>query len=170
MKAVVIDDEINNVTNLVILLSQHCPSVKVVGTAFNAEEGIDVLTNIETDIVFLDIQMPGKNGFEMLSALKSYNFHVVFVTAYDSYAIKAIKYSALDYLLKPIDIDELKTAVKKAEEKSAALLSERQVKHLTSHIDGSQPVMETIALPMSGEIRYVHLADIVYCQSKNNYT
>ncbi len=170
MNAVVIDDEINNVTNLVILLSQHCPAVKVIGTAFNADEGIDILTRHEVDIVFLDIQMPGKNGFEMLSALPSYNFHVVFVTAYDSYAIKAIKYSALDYLLKPIDIDELKTAVKKAGEKSKAVLSEGQLKNLTGHIQGIQPAVETIALPMAGEIRFIHQTDIVYCQSKNNYT
>lgn len=168
MKAFIIDDEPHNVQNLKFLLAHYCPSVEVVGTAFNADEGIDYLSENQIDVLFLDIQMPGKNGFDLLLALKTYNFSVIFVTAYENYAIKAIKFSALDYLLKPINRDELIQAVKRAESDTSKRNTKEQVKHLLASDHNQEK--STIALALENELRMVKLADIIYCQSDNNYT
>src|SRR5215831_12433171 len=117
MQAIIIDDEQNNIDNLRILLSNYCSQVQTVATALNAIEGARVIQLHHPDLVFLDIQMPGKNGFDMLQSLPSSNFEIIFVTAFDQYGIQAVKFAAIDYLLKPIKPDELITAVKKAGEK-----------------------------------------------------
>jgi two-component system LytT family response regulator len=102
MQAIIIDDEQNNIDNLRILLSNYCPQVQTVATALNAAEGANVIQLHHPDLVFLDIQMPGKSGFDMLQSLPSSNFEIIFVTAYDQYGIQAVKFAAIDYLLKPI--------------------------------------------------------------------
>src|SRR5215216_5638847 len=106
--ALIIDDEENNISNLAELLREYCSEIRVVGTATNADSGIELINKNQPDLIFLDIQMPGKNGLEMLASLASFDFDVIFVTAYDQYGIQAIKFAAIDYLLKPIDINELR--------------------------------------------------------------
>lgn len=170
MNAVIIDDEQNNIDNVCYLLKQYCTSVHVIGTACSADEGKEILQKENIDILFLDIQMPGKNGFELLTELASYNFQVIFVTAYDTYAVKAIKFSALDYLLKPIEVDELIAAVKKAEANYTKNYSEKQIKNLLVHLNEVSNSNSNIALPLAHELRFVKLSDIIYCQSENNYT
>src|ERR1700748_103803 len=114
IKAVIIDDEQNNLDNLSRLLEKYFPETTVAGTALNAEDGRSVILAQRPDLLFLDIQMPGKNGFELLQSLPDHSFELIFVTAFDQYGIQAVKFSAIDYLLKPIDIEEFGMAVRKA--------------------------------------------------------
>src|SRR5687767_13461427 len=117
IKALIVEDELHNRNNLMRLLETHCKELDIVGTAADADEAISFINKFYPQLVFLDIQMPGKDSFQMLQELGKYNFEIIFVTAYGDYGIKAVKFSAIDYLLKPINIDELKTAVSKAIEK-----------------------------------------------------
>ena len=114
INAVLVDDEIDSVKILERLLKEYCPEVVIVGVADGVESGIKVMQETRPDIVFLDIEMKQGNAFDLLNRLMPFNFQVIFVTAFDNYAIKAFKYSALDYLLKPVDIDDMKNAVEKA--------------------------------------------------------
>src|SRR5262245_30857068 len=118
LRAILIDDEKNNLDNLAQLLRTYCPAVEVVAVAMNADDGKTSIEQQHPDLVFLDIQMPGKNGFELLKELKEYDFELVFVTAFDQYAIQAIKFSAADYLLKPINPQELQQAVERISAKN----------------------------------------------------
>ena len=115
MKVVIVDDENNSRIALDQKLKEYCPQITEIKIANNAQEGIALIESFKPHIVFLDIEMPRMNGFELLNNLTEKNFHLIFTTAYDQYAIKAIKYSAFDYLLKPIDIEELKNAIHKIE-------------------------------------------------------
>jgi two-component system LytT family response regulator len=113
VKALIIDDEESTVNVLQLLIKKNVPEIDEVFTAIGAHEGLQMIQQCNPDLLFLDIEMPYMSGFELLENFPSYSFQVIFVTAYDHYAIKAIKYSALDYLLKPIDIDELKQSVQR---------------------------------------------------------
>src|SRR5688500_5085863 len=115
LRAILIDDDQSNLSALSEKLLKHCPQVQVIGRCDKGDDGINAIESEKPDVVFLDIEMPVMNGFVMLQQLKFRNFDLIFVTAYDHYAIKAIKYSALDYLVKPVEIDDLKAAVEKAE-------------------------------------------------------
>lgn len=171
LRAVIIDDESNNIDNLRALLTKHCPDVAIAGTASNADDGKQLILELNPDLVFLDIQMPVKNGFDLLSSLDSYEFEIIFVTAYDQYGIQAVKFAALDYLLKPVNIEELKKAVQKANEKSQQKKQNFQLENLISLLKQQQQKDEhRIALPTSRETRFAYPADIVRCESSNNYS
>ncbi len=113
LKALIIDDEIASLRTLELLLGRFEQHVEIIGVAHSAHEGIEKVTMYDPDIVFLDIEMPGGNGFDFLEGCPHRNFDVIFITAYNNYAIKAFKYSAIDYLLKPIEVDELHSALEK---------------------------------------------------------
>ena len=113
MTAIIIDDEQKARLALKQKLLDYCQNVKLLGEAENGEEGLSLIERQKPDIVFLDIEMPRMNGFEMLGNVPDKNFNIIFTTAYDQYAITAIKFSAFDYLLKPVDIGELKSAVER---------------------------------------------------------
>ena len=113
IKAVIIDDEANGRLALREKIKMYCPEVQIIAEAIDGQEGVGLIEQLEPDLVFLDIEMPRMNGFDMLTRLGDRSFQIIFTTAYNHHAIKAIKYSAFDYLLKPIDIEELKTAVSK---------------------------------------------------------
>src|SRR5215831_16711052 len=117
LKAILIDDESSGLGALYEKLQKYCPQVEVLQTCDTAEKGIAAINNLKPDLVFLDVEMPFMNGFVLVQHLQYKNFELIFVTAYDQYAIKAIRYSALDYLLKPVEVEELKAAVEKAMEK-----------------------------------------------------
>jgi len=171
IRAVIIDDEQHNIDNLFYLLHRHCPQVEVVATATGAEDGLQIIATHKPALLFLDIQMPGKNGFDLLRSLPVRNFEIIFVTAYDQYGIQAIKFSAIDYLLKPVNIAELKEAVAKVSEhisnKKQNLLLENLVTHLQLNRSREE---HRIALPGSKETRFVLTSAIVRCESSNNYT
>jgi two-component system LytT family response regulator len=170
IRSIIIDDEPNNIENLELIIQQHCPGVSVVGTAQNAADGISAITTHQPDLVFLDIQMPGQSGFEVLKAIPSINFEVIFITAYDKYGIQAIKFSALDYLLKPIDVDEFKLAIEKAKLKIAGRQQNQSIENLLQYIKAGQNDPPKIALHTLTEIMYVKTTDIIRCEASNNYT
>jgi len=169
INAVIIDDEQNNLDNLKSLLRLHCIEVKISATASNAKEGKKIILNYNPDLVFLDIQMPGENGFELLQSLSNYSFDVIFVTAFDQYGIKAVKFAAIDYLLKPINVDELNVAVKKVIDKKEKGKQNNQLENLMQLLKENQKE-HRIALPSAHEIRYAKPSDIIQCESSNNYT
>ena len=171
LKTVIIDDEQNNIDNLSLLLHKNCPQIAIVATARDADEGEEVIRKFNPDIVFLDIQMPGKSGFDLLKSLSHYTFEIIFVTAYDQYGIQAIKFAAIDYLLKPVDTEDLKKAVTRAVERSLQKQQNLQLENLISLLRQQQS-REThrIALATLKETRFVYTSEIVRCESSNNYT
>ena len=171
IKAVLIDDETSNLENLSRLLRKYCPEVGVVAMADNAGAGREAIIGLMPDLVFLDIQMPGMNGFELLASLPRYPFEVIFVTAHDRYGIQAVKFAAIDYLLKPIDIAELKQAVSKVVVRAAERSQNLQLQHLFQFLK-QQDEKEThrLALPTARETRFVRPEDIIRCESSNSYT
>ncbi|WP_316843511.1 LytTR family DNA-binding domain-containing protein [Pedobacter psychrodurus] len=170
MRAILVDDETANLENLRILLDKHCPNIKVVATAGNIKDAFTQANLHHPDLLFLDIQMGKTTGFDLLNQLAEKTFEVVFVTAYDNYGIQAVKFAALDYLLKPVDPDELKAAVNKAEIRIKNKIQGEQLNFLLSQIKKSEPGIPKIALPQQHEIRYVSVDDIIRCVADNTYT
>ena len=171
IKAVIIDDEQNNIDNLFQLLQEASPNVSIVATARNAAEGNKIIQEHGPDLVFLDIQMPGKTGIDLLKSFDRYTFEVIFVTAYDHYAIPALKLSAIDYILKPINVEELKSAVQKVITKLGERNQNLRLDNLLQLLRQSEVSSEhTIALPTSKETRFIKTGQIVRCESSNNYT
>ena len=168
---IIIDDEENNILNLQLLLQKHCGGITIVATAKNADDGIGIIKQHTPDVVFLDIQMPGKNGFQLLQALPRLDFEIIFITAYDQYGIQAVKFAALDYLLKPIKVEELQYAVQKAIEKSMMKKQNMHLQHFITLLQQNNSKEEQrIALPSARETRFVQTQNIVHCESQNSYT
>jgi two-component system, LytTR family, response regulator len=137
----------------------------------NATDGEKMILQHNPDLVFLDIQMPERNGFELLKSLKSLTFEIIFVTAYDQYGIQAVKFSAIDYLLKPLSIDDLKTAVEKAVLHSTQKRQNLQLENLIQLLQQKQQKQfHRIALQSTRETRFVEPDKIIRCESSNNYT
>ena len=113
MKAVIVDDETKGIEVLRMMLESHCPNVKIIGHAEEVDDAVQLINQLQPEIVFLDIEMSGQSGFDVFDRVKYHNFHVIFVTAHSQYAVKAFRYSVADYLLKPVDVQELKEAVEK---------------------------------------------------------
>ncbi len=170
ISSIIIDDELNNIENLESLLNKYCHEITVVASATDADNGLVLINNHKPDLVFLDIQMPGKSGFDMLKMFPQINFEIIFITAYDQYGIQAIKFSALDYLLKPVVISELKCAVQKAKDKIDSKKKNFSLENLLEYIKKDQKGSPKIALPTMTETRYVEVGDIVRCEAYDNYT
>ena len=162
--ALIIDDIDNSRVTLAHDLEQYCPEIKVIGEANGVESGIAAIADNNPDVVFLDIQMENGTGFDMLEKLGNFDFQVIFTTALDSYGIKAIKFSALDYLLKPIDPDELVKAVAKLNNSAS---STDQVKDsislLLENMRDIKPDNKRIALNSAEKIHMVYVKDIIRC-------
>jgi len=171
IKAILIDDEENNLDNLQQLLQVYCPGVTVAGRAANADEGSALIKELQPDLVFLDIEMPGKSGFDLLKSLPELNFELIFVTAHHQYGIQAVKFAAIDYILKPIDVEELKAAVAKAKEKRVEKKRNLQLENLIQLLHQQHAKNEhRIALPTAKETRFAKTEEIIRCESSNNYT
>jgi len=170
IQTIIVDDEPSNIQNLHTLLKKHCPQVNVIGTAVNNAVAAELINQQQPDLVFLDIQLRDDSGLNLLKLVHNRSFEVIFVTAYDQYGIQAVKFAALDYLLKPVDIDELVTAVAKVETKLKEKQHNQQLDFLVNHLkkDDKQPAK--IALQQQKEIRYVALTDIIRCEADNTYT
>lgn len=167
---VIIDDEPNNVSNLQAILRDHCTGIIVAGTANNADDGIALIHRVKPNLIFLDIQMPAKSGFDVLRDFTHPDFEVIFITAYDQYGIQAIKFSALDYLLKPINITELKQAIEKARQKLSSKDKDQKLENLLAYIQKEKKEAPKIALPTLSETRYIKIDEVVRCEASNNYT
>ncbi|MEO9021451.1 MAG: LytTR family DNA-binding domain-containing protein [Ginsengibacter sp.] len=171
IRSVIIDDEQNNIDNLRILLQEYCQGIIICATALNATEGEKIIALHQPEIIFLDIQMPGQNGFDLLKSLPTHNFEVIFVTAYDQYGIQAVKFSAVDYLLKPVVIDELKLAVKKATDRILNKKQNLKLENLISVLQKEHHKEDhRIAISTQKETRFVNTQSIIRCESSNNYT
>jgi two-component system LytT family response regulator len=169
IKSIIVEDEAQNRENLVRLLAAYCSQVEVVAQCASAAEARQAIIEQHPDLAFLDIEMPGGNGFSLLESLPNAHFEVIFVTAYDHYGIQAIKFSALDYILKPIDSDELRKAVEKASQKIARKEENMRMLHLLQNAR-SAPSNRTIALSLAESIEFVPVQSIVRCESDSNYT
>jgi two-component system LytT family response regulator len=170
LTAIIIDDEQNGRIALRQKLQDYCADVELIGEAENGEDGMKLIEKQQPDVVFLDIEMPRMDGFEMLHRLPEKNFHLIFTTAYDQYAIKAIKYAAFDYLLKPIEIEELQQAVKRIGEKKLNKSSSNQLELLLENMLPKKSSYQRIAIPTSEGLQFIKLNEIVYLEANNNYT
>jgi two-component system LytT family response regulator len=170
IKAVLIDDEPLLVKNLEGLLKKYCPQVEVTGSANSLSAGKELIEAALPDLVFLDIEMPYGSGFDLLKSFESPTFEVIFVTAFDHYAVKAFKQSAIGYILKPIDIDELKAATHKAESIIKSHQGNKSIEHLLNAFNNKQSSPTKIGLPTLEGLMFVKLDTIVFCKSSGSYT
>ena len=170
IKSVLVDDEKNALEMMEWLLKTYCPQVEIVAMCTSAQEGIAAIHKFNPDVVFLDIEMPKMNGFDMLEQFDELFFDVVFCTAYDQFALKAFKYSALNYLLKPVDPDDLVSTVQRIE-KTKKIPSREQFELLFQNLQQPQKATpQRIALTHNDGLVFVPTADIIYCEAESNYT
>ena len=173
IKAIIIDDEKHSIGSLEILLKEYVPSVRLVGSALEPANGIAMIAELQPDLVFLDIAMPDMNGFELLDSLDERNFEVIFTTAYNEYTLHAIRVSAVDYLLKPVDVQELIRAVERVRariDKYQNTLSKpvKDWEKLLATIP-RETHTATIALPTFEGIEMIPVPDIIYVEADGNY-
>lgn len=167
--AIIIDDEAKGRIALKQKLADYCTNIQLIGEAENGEDGIKLIEKLSPGIVFLDIEMPRMDGFEMLQKLGEKKFHVIFTTAYDQYAIKAIRYAAFDYLLKPVDIEELRAAVEKATicENDQTKM---QIELLRQSMQQPKKQLNKLAIPTLDGLLFYDISDIVHLEANSNYT
>jgi len=169
IKAIIVDDEIHCLNSLSIQLSEHCPGVEILAKCVSGKKALEAVEKTNPELVFLDIEMPTMNGFEFLEQCKQISFSVIFTTSYDQYAIKAFRISALDYLLKPIDPDELVAAVHKIEEQKSRPLTE-QFRIMIEQIQNHNKGITKIGIPTVEGFELIPVDQIVYCEANNNYS
>ena len=169
IKAIIIDDEQDCIDSLVFDLQEHCKEVNVLETHTTPKQGILSIKKNKPDLVFLDVQMPWMNGFEMLELLDEINFAIIFATAHDQFAAKAFRISAIDYLLKPIDINDLKEGVKKASERIQQKSGSDKIANLLQNIKKPE-VNQRIAVPGREGYEFIEAAKIIYAQAEGSYT
>ncbi len=171
MKALIIDDEKRALNVLRLLIEQHIPEIDEVSTALGSVQGLEQVHALRPDLIFLDVEMPGMTGFELLEALQDIEVNVIFTTAYDHYAIRAIRCSAIDYLLKPIDIQELKAAVQRF---SRQPLRSDEINPLMSNLISNLKTIHhqkpRLAIPTTGGLSFFDIDEIIRCEADNNYT
>lgn len=170
MKAIIVDDEQDSREILNNYLSKYCSKIEVMGLADSVKTGLEAIKKHQPEIVFLDIEMPYGNGFDLLDQAGDFTFETVFVTAYDNYAIQALNQSAAYYLLKPIDIDELVTAVSKIEEEKKQSAYTQHAKVLLDNLQGQKNQKKKIMLPTMEGFELITIADIIYCKADDNFT
>ena len=164
MKVVIIDDELPSRENLSNTLATDFPELEIVGEAYSVDSGVDLLSNCEVDLVFLDIDLGSGTGFNILEKLEEINFQIVFVTAYNDYAIRAFKVNALDYILKPINDIELAVAIEKAKENKIKTGS-KMIKEINLNIND-----QSLGVKEKGGIRFIKVLNIIRCKADKNYT
>jgi two-component system LytT family response regulator len=170
MKAIIVDDEPKSREVLKTLLERFCPGVEVLGVAAGVEEAKILIEEVNPDIVFLDVEMPGGNGFKLLDETERNNFEIIFVTSYGHYAIPALRYSAIDYLLKPVEIEELKNAVQRVEQRMAKK-DDLKANYKALNENLQLPVsQQRIAVHGVNDIRFVSVKDIIRLEGDSNYT
>lgn len=170
IRTIVIDDEEKGRESLVYSIGKYCPDIELIAVCESPEKGIDIIKSLKPALVFLDIQMPVFSGFDVLSRVSPIDFEVIFVTSYDKYAIKAIRFSALDYLLKPIDIDELIQAVRRAKENISKEESGHKYASVLHNINHPQGEIERLAIPTLDGIDFFQTDEIIYLQASGSYT
>ncbi len=170
LRAIIVEDEKHNRETLKNLLSGFCPEVQLEGMAASVEEALPLIRNVRPDLVFLDIELQTGTGFDLLSQLQNLDFEVVFTTAFEQYAIKAIKFSSLDYLLKPIDVEELQAAVAKALKRKSSAEQNARLDILLAHLKPSAQPEKRICLSTADGLEFINTSDILYCEANGSYT
>lgn len=169
LKTIIVDDEPYCCEILAAMLEADCPDVHVVSICNNASEALVAIRQDSPDIVFLDVEMPRMNGFEMLEQISNIGFHLIFTTSYDQYALKAIRFSAIDYLLKPVDREELKKAVQKVKERIQSPVPQ-QLEILMQKLRNPSHPVNKIALPTLEGLQMIPIDSIISCESDDNYS
>jgi two-component system LytT family response regulator len=170
INCVIIDDEPKNIRVLTKMLEEFCPDAVVVGEATNAGDAEKIIFRTQPDLVLLDVEMPYGNAFDLLDSLMPVKFEVVFVTAFNDYTLKAFKYCALDYLLKPVNIEELRTAVQKASEKVRLRNMNKQLNTLLANLKQPDATSFKLALPSIEGLVFVPTDTITRCEASGGYT
>jgi two-component system, LytTR family, response regulator len=170
IKAIIVDDEARGRQTLQNLLKDNCPEVEVMELCDSAKSAQGAIEKHQPNLVFLDVEMPHQSGFDLLESLSAIKFDVIFTTAHSNHAIKAIKFSALDYLLKPIDIDELKTAVEKVSERKSQQLDHNNIEFFLQNTRNAGKKFEKIALPTADGFVFVNISEIIRCEASGSYT
>lgn len=168
LRAIIVEDEKHSRETLKNLLEKFCEDVKVIGLATSIEEALEVIPKLNPDVVFMDIELQSGTGFDILTNLSEIDFEVIFTTAFDQYAIKAVKFSSLDYLLKPIDLEELQQAVEKAKKAKNRVEYNLQLKTLLLNIN--QPKLSKICLATADGFEFIDTNEILYCEAGGSYT
>ena len=169
-KTIIVDDEPKNMRILKKLLQDYCPQISIIGEAGDVNAAHKIITELNPEIVLLDIEMPYGNAFDLLDKLMPVKFEVIFITAYNNYSIKAFRYSAVDYLLKPVDIRELQDATQKAINRITANRINEHVSLLLSNLKDNANSNPKIAVPTPEGYVFVHIEDIIRCESNGAYT
>lgn len=170
LRAIIVDDEPKSCDTLSTMIAEFVDGVTVVSIENGVQPALKAIHEHKPDIVFLDIEMNSETGFDLLTQLPKIEFEVVFTTAFEQYALKAIKFAALDYLLKPIDISELEDAVAKVKEKRKNKDLNQGLEALMANLKSTSSSQHQIALPSSDGLLFVHVTDIIYCQADGPYT
>lgn len=170
LKVVIVEDEKHSRETLKTLLEEFCEDVKIIATASSVNEAVKVLSVFSPDVVFLDIELQPGVGFDVLNQIKEPNFEIIFTTAFEKYAIKAIKFSSLDYLLKPIDLDELQQAIEKARNRMDKNVSRLQIETLIQNLSQETPRQEKICLATTSGMEFISIEDIIVCKADGSYT
>lgn len=171
MRAILVDDEPDGIRTLKKLLELNCPEVEIVATCFDAEAVKQKLETVQPDVMFLDIQMPGKSGLDLLAELSPTAFEVIFVTAHDEYMLQALQFSAVDYLMKPVDEDRLVEAVQRVKKRLSQEKTTGQSETLLHNINKvGSPLEMRLCLPTLKGFTVVKLEEIVYCEAQRSYT
>ncbi|HET6991754.1 MAG TPA: LytTR family DNA-binding domain-containing protein, partial [Bacteroidia bacterium] len=170
IKAIIVDDEEDSRSVLRKLLKRFCPEVDICGEADNAENAYELIIDKKPDLVLLDVQMPGKNGFSILKKFSVIPFKVIFVTSFDQYAIEAIRFNALDYLLKPVEVRDLQEAIKRFEKTTEAKNnSQQQLVNLIAHYEDRE-IEKKIAVHKNDCVTFLPLDEVTHLEADRNYT
>lgn len=171
IKAMIVDDEQSSIDLLQWLAEQYCPDISTIRTARSVQEAIPLIRTFKPDILFLDIQMPHQSGFDLLTTIDQWDFEVIFTTAYNEFAIQAIRFSALDYLLKPVDEAELRKAIERYKAKKIyAPAGQLLFRNFIQNIAHRNREQFKLALAGTAEVKYVELNEIIRLQAESNYT
>jgi len=170
INAIIIDDEPGNIRVLKELLQEYCWDVNILGEAGQADEAYKLIQELHPELVFLDIEMPYGNAFDLLDKLMPIDFEVIFVTAFNDYTLKAFRYSALDYLLKPVNLKELRSAVQKAGERLQLKKSNLQLNNLLSNLRQPDPSAMKLAIPGMETISFIRFDEIIRIEADRGYT
>ena len=171
MRAIIVDDEPEGIRALQKMLELNCPEVEIEAMCSNADDAKQKLEELKPDLVFLDIRMPGKSGLDMLAELSSINFEVIFVTAHDEYLLQALQFSAVDYLMKPVDEDRLVEAVQRVKKRLSQKRNSEHAETLLHNINKvGFPLEMRLCLPTQKGFTILKLEEIAYCEAQRSYT
>jgi two-component system, LytTR family, response regulator len=170
IQAIIIDDEADGREALAMAVKRYCPDIELKGIFESPEKGVEAIRSVKPQLVFLDVQMPGMSGFDVLKQVDPVSFKVIFVSAYDRYAIKAIRFSAIDYLLKPIDVEELVSAVNRVKNLLQEKNTDYTIQSVLNNVQHKAGFIERLAVPSLEGIDFFETNDIIFCKAEGSYT